>query len=110
MLMCKILLKANEDVFGILNSKMGVQNQSRGTEALKEIATANKNKSIVEFEACIEKYKEELQDSLISSHIKRLYTQLLEDNIKKIIMPYSRVEIDCVAKLIGLPYAKVLAK
>jgi 26S proteasome regulatory subunit N6 len=110
MMMCKILLKANEDVFGILNSKMGVQNQSRATEALKEIATANKNKSIVEFENCIKKYKEELQDRLISTHIDRLYTQLLEDNIKKIIMPYSRVEIEWVAKLIGLPYPKVLTK
>jgi len=110
MLMCKILLKANEDVFAILNSKMGVQNQNRATEALKEIAIANKNKSIVEFENSIEKYKEELQDPLISTHIKRLYTQLLEDNIKKIIMPYSRVEIDWVAKLIGLPQEKVLTK
>lgn len=110
MLMCKTLLKANEDVFGILNSKIGVQNQSRATEALKEIATANKNKSIVEFENCLDKYRGELEDPLISTHIKRLYTQLLEDNIKKIIMPYSRVEIEWVAKLIGFPYEKVLAK
>jgi len=110
MLMCKIMQKANDDVFSILNSKMGVQHQSKITDALKEIATANKNKSVVEFEQCISKYKDELQEPLIRSHITKLYTQLLEDNIKKIIMPYSRVEIERVAKLIGLPYDKVLQK
>ena len=110
MLMCKILLKANDDVFAILNSKLGVQHQSKHTDALKAIATANKNKSVIEFEHCIGIYKNELQDPLIRNHINKLYTQLLEDNVKKIIMPYSRVEIDKVAKLIGLPYDKVLAK
>eukprot|EP01022_Parablepharisma_sp_SALTPOND_P028228 TRINITY_DN699_c0_g1_i1.p6 TRINITY_DN699_c0_g1~~TRINITY_DN699_c0_g1_i1.p6 ORF type:complete len:408 (+),score=50.03 TRINITY_DN699_c0_g1_i1:5972-7195(+) len=110
MLMCKILLKANEDVFAILNSKLGVQHRSKHTDALKAIATANKNKSVVEFEQCIDKFKEELQDPLIRNHITRLYTQLLEDNIKKIILPYSRVEIERVSKLIGLSYDKVLAK
>ncbi len=110
MLMCKIMLKANDDVFAILNSKMGVQHRSKYTDALKAIAVANKNKSVVEFERCIDEFKEELQDPLIRNHITKLYTQLLEDNIKKIIMPYSRVEIDRVAKLIGLPYDKVLGK
>jgi len=110
MLVCKILVKANDDVFALLNSKLGVQHQSKHTDALKAIATANKNKSIVEFENCISVYREELKDPLIKTHINRLYTQLLEDNIKKIIDPYSRVEIDRVAKLIGLPYDKVLGK
>jgi 26S proteasome regulatory subunit N6 len=110
MVMCKILIKANDDVFSILNSKIGVQHQSPQTEALKAIASASKNKSVVEFEKCISVYQKELSDPLIKTHITRLYTQLLEDNIKKIIEPYSRVEIDYVAKLIGLPYDKVLTK
>lgn len=110
MLLCKILLKANDDVFSILNSKLGAPHQSVHTEAMKAIATANKNKSIVEFEKCVERYHGELQEPLIKAHTKRLYMQLLEDNIKKIIQPYSRVEIDHVAKLIGLPYEKVLPK
>jgi 26S proteasome regulatory subunit N6 len=110
MLMCKIMMKANDDVFSILNSKLGVQHQSLQTEVMKAIATANKNKSIVEFDFCVNKYKGELQDSLIKNHINRLYTQLLEDNIKKIIQPYSRVELEHVSKLIGLPIDKVQQK
>ncbi len=110
MLMCKILMKSNDDVLALLNSKLAVQHLSASTEAMKAIAIANKNKSIVEFEQCLNKYKNELQDPLIKTHITTLYTQLLEDNIKKIIEPYSRVEIDRVAHLIGLPYDKVLSK
>lgn len=110
MLMCKILMKSNDDVLGLLNSKMAVQHLSPATDAMKAIAIANKNKSIVEFEQCLNKYKNELQDQLIKSHVTTLYTLLLEDNIKKIIEPYSRVEIDRVARLIGLPYDKVLSK
>lgn len=110
MIMCKILMKSNDDVFSILNSKLAVQHQGPQTDALKAIATASKNKSIVEFEKCINTYQSQLQDPLIKNHITHLYTQLLEDNIKKIIEPYSRVEIDHVAKLIGLDYDKVLTK
>lgn len=110
MIMCKILNKSNDDALSIINSKVCLAHQSPNIEAFKAIAIANKNKSVVEFEECIRKYQDVLQDPLIKSHINYLYTQLLEDNIKKIIEPYSRVEIEHVAKLIGLAYDRVLAK
>jgi 26S proteasome regulatory subunit N6 len=39
-----------------------------------------------------------------------LYNTLLEDNLKKIIEPYSEVQIDFVAKQIGLPMERILQK
>ena len=110
MLMCKIALKANDDALSIVNSKMAVSHQGPQVRTMAEIAVANKNKSVVEFERCIAAHRAEFQDPLMRVHINHLYTQLLEDNIKKIIEPYSRVEIAHVAKLIGLPYDKVLDK
>jgi len=39
-----------------------------------------------------------------------LYSSLLEDNLRKIIEPYSEVQIAYVAQQIGLPVDKVLQK
>ena len=39
-----------------------------------------------------------------------LYNTLLEDNLKKIILPYSEVEIAYVAEQISLPLEKVQQK
>jgi 26S proteasome regulatory subunit N6 len=39
-----------------------------------------------------------------------LYNQLLEENLKKIIMPYSEVQLDFIAKSIGLNLDEVQQK
>lgn len=51
-----------------------------------------------------------VEDALIKSHLGKLYEQLLESNLIKIIQPYSCVEIDHVAKLIKLPLAQIELK
>ncbi len=61
------------------------------------------------FEKCKEAFRVELTDNpVIKRHFNFLYNTLLEDNLKKIIEPYSEVQIDHVAKLIGLPMDRVL--
>lgn len=47
---------------------------------------------------------------MIRRHFNFLYNTLLEDNLKKIIEPYSEVQIDFIAKQIGLPFDRVLSK
>jgi hypothetical protein len=42
-------------------------------------------------------------DVFIVKHLETLYEMMLEGNLAKIIAPFSRVEIDHVAKLIDLP-------
>ena len=51
-----------------------------------------------------------LDDPVIKRHFTYLYNTLLEDNLKKIIEPYSEVQIDYIAKNIGLPMEKILQK
>ena len=51
-----------------------------------------------------------MDDFVISRHFNYLYNNLLEDNLKKIILPYSEVQIDFVAKQIDLPVQRILRK
>jgi len=41
-------------------------------------------------------------DPIIKSHLKSLYDNLLEQNLCRIIEPFSRVQVEHVAKLVGL--------
>lgn len=47
---------------------------------------------------------------VIKRHFNYLYNTLLEDNLKKIIEPYSEVQIAFIAQKIGLNFDKVLQK
>jgi 26S proteasome regulatory subunit N6 len=47
---------------------------------------------------------------VIKRHFSYLYNRLLEDNLKKILEPYSEVQIDYIAETIGLPMEKILQK
>jgi 26S proteasome regulatory subunit N6 len=51
-----------------------------------------------------------MDDFVIKRHFNYLYNNLLEDNLKKIILPYSEVQIDFVAKQIDLPVQRILMK
>lgn len=63
------------------------------------------------FEKCKQVYEWELlDDPVIKRHFTYLYNTLLEDNLKKIIEPYSEVQIDFVAQQIGLPMERILQK
>jgi 26S proteasome regulatory subunit N6 len=78
---------------------------------MKEVALANKQQNLLMFEKCKEVFhKELLNDPVIKRHFNYLYNTLLEDNLKKIIEPYSEVQIDFIANQIGLPFDRVLQK
>lgn len=54
------------------------------------------------------KFKDELQlDPVVKSHFQSLYDGMLEKNLCRIIEPYSRVQIDHIAKTIGIPVVSI---
>lgn len=107
MVLCKVMLGLAEEVPAIVSSKLALKYSSGDTadlEAMRAVATANKNRSLEEFEAALKKYESELtMDVIIKSHVSDMYDSMLQNNLLRIIEPFSRVEIDHVARLIKLP-------
>jgi 26S proteasome regulatory subunit N6 len=49
-------------------------------------------------------YKSELSDDpVVHSHLDTLYDNLLEQNLSRLLEPFSNVQIDHIARLINLP-------
>jgi 26S proteasome regulatory subunit N6 len=109
MLFTKIMNRQSDDALNLINSAVALKYSGREVEAMKEVAQANKQQNLLLFEKCKELYAAELlTDYVIRRHFNFLYNSLLEDNLKKIIEPYSEVQIEFIAKQIGLPFDKVL--
>jgi 26S proteasome regulatory subunit N6 len=78
---------------------------------MKAVSQAHKNRSLQEFESALNTYREELgNDQIIRTHLAALYDTLLEQNLQRVIEPYSHVEISKVAKLVNLPSDQVETK
>lgn len=107
MLFSKVMNDQNEDALGLINSALALKYQSRHTEAMKEIAQANKAQNLLAFEKIKSEYAEELSEPVLKRHFNLLYNSLLERNLLKIIKPYSEVQIQYVADQIALPLANV---
>ena len=92
-------------------SKQYVKYAGPQLDAMAGVARAAKARSLEAFEATTARYGAELQaDLLIKHHLNLLYDTILENNLAKIIEPFSCVEIDRVAELIALPKPKVEKK
>ncbi|KAF8964888.1 hypothetical protein BDZ97DRAFT_2074971 [Flammula alnicola] len=92
MLLCKVMLNLPEDVDSLLTIKLALKYANMRDKALRD-------------------YKEELSsDPTIRSHLAALYDTLLEQNLLRIVEPYSVVEIAYVAETVGQERQAVEAK
>lgn len=111
MLLSKIMLNLTDDVHQIMTGKLAIKYAGRDIEAMKAVARAHSNRSLAEFEQALADFKAELgSDPFIRSHFTALYDTLLEQNLVRVIEPFSRVEIEHVAKLVGLGTQQVEGK
>lgn len=93
-----------DEVSSIISGKLALKYAGRQVEAMREIAQAANKRSLGDFLQITENYDKELRtDPVISKHLNSLYDSLMEQNLVKLIEPYSKVQIDHVAKLINLP-------
>jgi 26S proteasome regulatory subunit N6 len=110
MLLCKIMLNLADDVNQLMTSKQALKYAGPSLEAMKAIARAHSNRSL-EYERALATYKYELgSDAFIRNHLRRLYDAMLEQNLIKVIEPFSRVEIDHIARMVGLDTQQVERK
>lgn len=111
MLLCKIMLNNAEDVQSIVTGKLALKYAGVQIEAIQSIAKASKNRSIADFEKTVKEQKEYIQeDPIVQSHLATLYDTLLEQNLLRIIEPFSRVEVSHIASIIKLPLDQVERK
>ena len=111
MLLCKIMLNLVDDVNQLMTSKQAVKYAGKNLEAMKAVARAHSNRSLEEYERALGDYRHELgSDPFIRNHLRRLYDAMLEQNLIKVIEPFSRVEIAHIAKMVGLDTQQVERK
>ena len=74
--------------------KLALKYVGKDIDALKAIAKASHKRSLADFQEALKVYKNELvDDPIINAHLKSLYDNMLEQNLCRIIEPYSRVQV-----------------
>ncbi|KAI0351538.1 PCI-domain-containing protein [Trametes cingulata] len=103
MLLCKVMLNLPEDVTSLLSIKLASKYaQLRDVESMRAIARAHQKRNLADFEKALKDYQQELSsDTTIRTHLSALYDTLLEQNLLRIVEPYSVVEIEYVAQQVG---------
>jgi len=80
-------------------------------DAIKAVAKAHQDRSLSDFQVAIDGHKAELvEDPIVHTHLSELYGTLLEQNLCRLIEPFTRVEIQHIADLIKLPLKDVEQK
>merc|ERR1712018_979955 len=111
MLMSKIMLRTPEEVQNIVSGKLALKYSGSDIEAMKLVAQARKNRSLADFQITVDKYTRELkEDKIVERHLDSLYQTMLEQNLCRIIEPYSIVQVKFVAEKINLPENQVEKK
>lgn len=95
MLLSKIMLNQPEEVNKITMGKLALNYAGRDIDALKAIAEASHKRSLSDFQLALEKYKVELvDDPIIRAHFNTLYDNMLQQNLCRIIEPFSTVQVN----------------
>uniref|UniRef100_A0A7N6BMM2 PCI domain-containing protein n=1 Tax=Anabas testudineus TaxID=64144 RepID=A0A7N6BMM2_ANATE len=103
MLLCKIVLNLPEEVQALISGKLALRYAGRqaSTTAISKVCI---------FQALTE-YRAELRDdAIINTHLAKLYDNLLEQNLIRVIEPFSRVQIEHISGLIKLSNGDVERK
>ncbi|PPQ94734.1 hypothetical protein CVT25_007699 [Psilocybe cyanescens] len=100
MLLCKVMFNLPEDVNALLTIKLSLRYaSSHDVESMRAVASAHQKRDLHAFQGVLREYQVELQsDPTIRTHLAALYDTLFEGNLKKIVKPYSVVEVAYVVE------------
>ncbi|CRK88510.1 CLUMA_CG002239, isoform A [Clunio marinus] len=111
MLLCKIMLGQSDDVNQIVSGKLAISYSGKDIDAMKAVAQASHKRSLADFQQALKDYKSQLEDDkIVRAHLDSLYDTMLEQNLCRIIEPYSRVQVSFIASTIKLPIHQVEKK
>ena len=94
MLMSKIMLNTPDEVLSIVSGKLALKYSGSDIDAMKAIALAAKERSLADFQTTLKRQKRELEeDAIVQKHLGKLYQTMLEQNLCRIIEPYSKIQV-----------------
>jgi 26S proteasome regulatory subunit N6 len=100
-----------DDVAGTISSKADLQYVGPDLDAMKVVADAHSKRFLKLFETALRYYKAQLEeDPIVHRHLSSMYDTLMEQNLCRLIEPFSRVEIAHIVELIELPIDHVEQK
>ena len=95
----------------LISAKAAIGYTGREVQAMRAMANAHHARSLEQFSKTKVEFKAELtQDEVMARHLMQLEDTLFEQNLCRIIEPFSCVEITHVAELIDLPVDQVEKK
>lgn len=101
---CNVQVMTNqaEDINAIVSTKAGLKYAGDEVEAMKAVAKAYLERSLESFEDALKSHTSQLSgDPIIHSHLSELYDTMLEQNICRLIEPYSCVEVRSADEMKG---------
>lgn len=99
MLLSKIMLRTPEDVQSIMSGKLAVKYAGRDLDAMRAVAEASHRRSLAEFQTAVKDYRQQLEeDVIVRAHLGSLYDAMLEQNLCRLVEPYSRVQVRSIKK------------
>jgi len=111
MLFTKIISGTPEEVSVLVSGGLALQYTDEKLASMRAIAKAHQQSSLRAFQDALNQYKGELEkDPVIHRHLQQLYQNLLQDNLLRLVLPFSQVEIPHIAELIELDVATVEKK
>lgn len=111
LLLVKIMLNLRDDVQQLLHNKTIMEYSGREIDAMVAMSRANSERSLQDFESVLKQYEHELgEDPFVRAHFAVLYDKLFQENLMKVIEPYSCVEISHLSRLLGLDPGQVEGK
>lgn len=111
-ILSKILSKKYSDIPTILESKPAFYiRDDPVVQVLNDIAKICKNRNLKEYSELLHRNRTSLEtDGYIYRHLNYIYNLLLDQNILKIIEPYSHIKIQFIANKLGFPEGVIESK
>lgn len=111
MLLSKIMMDSADEVNNILAGKTASKYSGPETEAMRSLANAAKKRSLSEFNEAFTKYRHQLtEDLVVQKHFTAISDTMFEKELSRLIQPYSSVQVEHIAKCVGLTREKVERK
>ena len=77
-------------------------------EALRLLAISRRERSLKMFRGLLRRYRWALvKDMFVDQHLDELYNALIEEDLKKTLQAYSRIELTHVSRLMALPVKEI---